>query len=73
MKAVKPELRPDVVLSVTSKNGDPPPSEWTQWTGETSRGHFFAEDLARVRLELHARGCCHRLQLSAVGSMKALR
>ncbi len=51
----------------------PPSSEWGEWHGSLHPGHFFADDLGRVRLELHAQAFCQKVQLSGVGSLKALR
>ena len=70
---MKPQLRPDVVLKVLTKNEDPPSSEWADWAGKIAPGHFFADDLAQVRLQLHVEGVCPKVQLSGVGSLKALR
>ncbi len=53
-KAVKPQLRPDVVMKVISKTQDTPATESAEWAGEISPGHASTYDLAKVRLELHA-------------------
>ena len=75
MKTSKPSLRPEVVLKTISKNEDPPTSEWLPWTGEAVDGahHYYSEDLAYTRGQLHSRGLCPKVSLSGVGSLKALR
>ncbi len=64
MKTTKPRLRPSVVLRVLMKNADPPAAEWNEWSGEAEPGHYFSDDLGRVRLELHAKGFCPLVQIS---------
>jgi len=73
MKTSKPQVRPDIVLAVQAKSDAPPAKEWAEYEHGCSPGHYYADDLAQVRLELHARGICPRVQLSGVGVMKALR
>ena len=72
-KLIEPRLRPSTVTKVIVKCEDPPASEWLEWSGEVLTGHFYASDLARVRLELHSRGLCPKVQLNGVGSMTSLR
>jgi hypothetical protein len=66
-------MRPSVVLQVLTKNADPPASEWHEWTGEVKPGHYYAEDIPSVRLDLHGQGVCPTVQLSGVGTQKAWR
>ena len=75
MKTSKPVLRPEVVLKTIGKNEDPPTSEWLPWTGEAAEGahHYYSEDLAHTRGQLHSCGLCPKVSLNGIGSLKALR
>ncbi len=63
-KTTKPQLRPDTILRVLNKSEDPPSSEWVDWTGPLDPGHFFADDLAQVTMELPAQAICPKVQPS---------
>ena len=73
MSTIRPRMRKSVVLKVLTKNSDPPASEWAEWSGEIAPGHYYADDLPSVRLDLHSRGLCPLVQLSGIGTQKALR
>ncbi len=71
-KSVRPRLRSSVVSNVVVKCEDPS-SEWLEWSGKLVPGHFYTNDLARVRLDLHPQCLCPKVQLNGVGSMTCLR
>ncbi len=50
-----------------------PSSEWPEGSGEVTQGHFYAGDWARVRLELHFRSLCPKVELNGVLSRTRLR
>ncbi len=39
---------------ITQSEEAVPSSEWAEWAGVLHSGHFFVDDLAQVKLELHA-------------------
>ncbi len=47
--------------------------EWLEWAGEMVPSHFYASDLAGVRLELHSRGLCPKAPLNGMGSVKSVK
>ncbi len=38
MKVSQPQMKPDTVLTMISKNSAPPASEWEAWSGDSARG-----------------------------------
>ena len=76
MRTTKPALRPDVVPKVISKSDAPPASEWHVWDSDATTilpGHSVVDDLSALRLELHSKSICPKVQLNGKGIPKALR
>ncbi len=76
MTTTKPALRPDVVPKVISKSDAPPASEWYEWDSDAPTiisGHFVVGDFLALRLELHSKSICPKVQLNSKGIPKALR
>ncbi len=75
MKVTQPQMQPDTVLTMISKNSTPPASEWEAWSGDVccGPGHYFTGDLGSARLAFHTKGLCPQVQLNSKGFPESLR
>jgi 5-methylcytosine-specific restriction endonuclease McrA len=68
-----PAVPPDVVLTVVGKLGKTPPfQDWKPFSQGVGPGHYWAHDLAEVRLAYHEQRVCPRVELDGKGRPKGL-
>jgi hypothetical protein len=74
MKVTQPQMQPDAVLTMISKNSNHQPA-MGGWSGDVccEPGHYFTNDLASARLAFHTKGLCPQVQLNSKGLPKSLR